>query len=337
MKHKIFIILLLILFQNCKNDEIIIQPKNELQKFSKVKEQIYDLDTLSFSEIKGKKGTIIFFNRNDFNVNKNSKVKVILKEYYDFKELIYNNINTVTLDNKLLESSGVIYLKFISEGKKIKLKKNKFIEIKIPNKNLEENKLFYAKMDTIKPIKWLEDRTKFKKVTLFNPDYGIYLEFLIPVDSLDVYNKILEKEMLEYKQNIENIEKAEKLENYASFLITQKYNEMNLMNFDKFIKSKINLISFDIELKNKSIKELYVYVIYKNRKSFISYSMEINNDKFKFIDIPYINNQTDLLIIGSKNGKLLYNIIEIKEKPDKIFKVRLKKYNKDRVENLIKR
>jgi len=336
MKLKIIILLIFtIVIQSCKKDKIILQPKNELKRFSKVKEQIFDLDTINFSEIKGKNGTLIYFNKNDFNIDKKSKVKVILKEYFEFNELVFNNINTVTDKNELLESSGVIYLEFQSDGKKINLKKNKFIEIKLPKEQLKESQLFYAKVDSLKPVKWKKDDPKYKRIIrVLNVGGGITIEreYIIPSDSLSFYNKKWKKEMLDYQNRISELTK---MENYAIRLLSDKYNTMSLINFDTFIKSGVKLIDFQIESNNKSVEQLSFYIIYKNRKSFVS--LYKTKDNLNFNKIPFIENETSLLVIGNENGNLLFDIIEIKENINKKLIFNLKKYDKKQVQNLLKR
>lgn len=336
MKFNITLLILLsILFQNCEKEKIILNPKNELEKFSKVKEQTFDLDTLSFSEIKGKNGTLIYFNKNDFNVEKESKVKVILKEYFELKDLIFNNINTITDKNELLESSGVIYLEFQSNGKKINIKKNKFIEIKLPKEQLKESLVFYAKIDNFKQVKWKKENIEYTKIiNKVNFGGGITLEreYIFPSDSLSFYNEKWKKEMEDYQDYINRINK---MNNYATRLISDKYNKMSLINFDTFIKSGIKLIDFQVDFKDKSIEQLTFYVLYKNRKAFVSLYKTI--DDLNFNKIPFIENETSLLVIGKKNEKLLFDIINLKQNSTEKFKIHWKKYDENQIEILLKK
>ncbi len=134
----ISIISLILAFSiSCKDDKKVeLKPENYLQELNEVELQIFELDTISFSKIEGKNGTEIWFKREAFEVNDNQKITVQLKEFYDFKELIFNNINTITNKGELLESSGVIYLDFLADGKSLKLKENNRIGVKFPENRL---------------------------------------------------------------------------------------------------------------------------------------------------------------------------------------------------------
>ena len=333
MKFSITLLILFnLLFQNCKKDKIILNPKNELEKFSKVKEQVFDLDTLSFSEIKGKNGTLIYFNKSDFNIKKESKVKVILKEYFNFEDLVFNNINTITDKGELLESSGVIYLSFETENKKIYPKKNKFIIVKLPKEQLKESEIFYAKIDSLSQFKWQKDKLKYSKViNKRNVGGGIinHQEYLIPSDSISYYNEKWKKENEEYQNRIAKINK---INDYASRLLSGKYE---FINFDSFIKSKIELININAELIGEPIQQLTFYILYKNRKSFVSLYRFNNNLNFE--QIPIIENETSMLVIGSKNGELLYDLIDIKINSKKNVKINLKRIERTEIEKIFKK
>jgi hypothetical protein len=321
-----------LLFQNCKKEKIILNPKNELKKFSTVKEQIFDLDTLSFSEIKGKNGTLIYFNKSDFNIKKESKVKVILREYFSLEDLVFNNINTITDKRELLESSGVIYLSFETENKKIYPKKNKFIIVKLPKEQLKESEIFYAKIDSLSQFKWQKDKLNYSTIiNKRNVGGGITVrqEYLIPSDSISYYNEKWKKENEEYQNRIAEINK---MNDYASRLLSGKYQ---FVNFDSFIESNIKRIDLEAELIGESTEQLTFYILYKNRNSFVSIYKSIDNLSFK--QIPIIENETSILVIGNKNGKLLSDLINIEINSKENIKINLKKTERTEIENILKK
>ena len=137
MKNILIVFSLVLLTIGCQKDEKeIFIPKNYLEEFQTEKIQIFDLDTLSSKEIKGKNGTIINFNRSDFEVNTNELVTLELLELYDFKEILYRNLSTITTDNELLETNGVLYISFKSNNEEIKLKENKVLMVYPPKESL---------------------------------------------------------------------------------------------------------------------------------------------------------------------------------------------------------
>ena len=331
MKFSITLLILFsLLFQNCKKEKIILNPKNELEKFSTIKEQIFDLDTLSFSEIKGKEGTLIYFNKSDFNIKKESKVKVILREYFSLEDLVFNNINTITNKGELLESSGVIYLSFETKNKRIYPKKNKFIIVKLPKEQLKESEIFYAKIDSLNQFKWEKDKLNYSTIiNKINVGGGItvHQEYLIPSDSISYYNEKWKKENEEYQNRIAKINE---MNNYTSRLLSGKFE---FINFDSFIESNIKRIDLKAELIGESAEQLTFYILYKNRKSFVS--LYKSNDNLNFKQIPVIEDETSMLVIGNKNGDLLFDLIKINSK--KNIKINLKKTERTEIENILKK
>lgn len=114
----ICILLIFGLFTNCEREKQEFQPTNHLQKFSQVESQIFELDNTSWQLVRGKLGTEIYFVRDNFEIEENHKITLELKEFYDSEELLYNNINTITNKNELLESNGVIFIDFKTNGGK---------------------------------------------------------------------------------------------------------------------------------------------------------------------------------------------------------------------------
>lgn len=109
------------------------QDDNVIQKF--------DIQSDRKSIIKGRKGTIIEISENSFDI-KRSLIKVDLIECYLLDEILFNNLLTVTKNGELLQSQGMIYLKFKDEnGKVLKPIKSK-LKIKFPVELNPKTKLF---------------------------------------------------------------------------------------------------------------------------------------------------------------------------------------------------
>ncbi len=150
MKSSIyFISLFSILILGCQNEHLEISPVDALKKMSNLKTQIFNLDTISSKTIKGESGTIIFFDRQQFDIPNNAKITLNLTEYDNFKDLVLNNIQTVTKDDKLLESSGVFKIEFLADGKPVHLKKGEYLVINIPQDKMRGNILFTGAIDSL--------------------------------------------------------------------------------------------------------------------------------------------------------------------------------------------
>jgi hypothetical protein len=308
----LIIILTTILFSCSKENNI--NPTEELKNLSGSKIQKFDLDTLKSKIITGIKGTEIEFKRNKFEVENGEKITLILKEIYEFKELFFNNINTITSENELLESSGVIYLSFESKGKKLKLKENEFIKVKFPNSKLNENTLFSAKIDSLNQFEWtkLEEKKAITDTIKFTRDFGggITIEQTL-IDTVGY--------------NLGEFHKIDSLNN-SVFL-----KAFNWINIDKLTETNEN-ISLKVEIENNDFGILTTYVIYQNRKSFISnYHF---NKELKLSNVPIIKNQTFLIVLGYKNNQFFASKTQIENKNKVILE--LKKINIKELEKLIK-
>lgn len=153
MKIKYSLLLLacsLILTISCKKEKLLpFSPKNQLSEFQTEKAQIFDLDTLEYKEITGKHRTKIYFDRYAFEIKEGEKVQLELVELYDFKEILYRNIQTLTTDKKLLETSGVLKVTFTSKGKELKLRDGELLKVFPKKGKLKNNEIFLAKTDSI--------------------------------------------------------------------------------------------------------------------------------------------------------------------------------------------
>jgi hypothetical protein len=213
---------------SCKkeNQEPFV-PKNYLADFKTEKTQAFDLNTLDFKKIIGKHGTEIFYDRELFQVKQNEKVQLELIELYDFKDILYRNIQTLTTDNELLETSGVLRIVFTSNGKKLNLRKGEKIIVHPPKGKLKDNDIFLSETDSIGAIKWKVTNTNYVSVKV-DRGGGISVIHTMLKDSLPSFQKKMSDRI--------NFEK--KAKNY--FILND--NSWNWINIDKLSNIKKLLI-----------------------------------------------------------------------------------------------
>ncbi len=326
--HYYFLILLCSLFLfNCKPKiEIPFIPKNHFAEFQTEKSQLFDLDTISFKEIKGKHDTKINFSRELFDIKENEKVQLELIELYDFKEILYRNIQTVTTDNKLLESSGVLKIKFTSNGKELQLKKGKKLIIYPPKGKLKENDIFLSETDSLGNIKWKitdQDYTTFEKYV----GGGITVLITIPLDSLNHY---IQKEK-EYKKLLEKRRLVRnKLIKESNFFVLKNVNS-EWINIHR-ITSSTSKINFELYEDKKDFSGFNIYITYRELNSFTYYSMV--NDGLFFYDIP-IKGKADITIIGKNKNGIFYDQIELNNLlNDSKVKLNMKKISEENLKKL---
>ena len=329
MKNRIltYILVLFSIF-SCKKDIAEFEPTNPFQNALIVEKQVFELDTISVKEIIGDKGTKIYFNREDFDIDENAKVTLELKEYYNRLELISDNLNTITDKNELLESNGVIYLSFKFGDKKVKLKKDKKLKLQFAQEFRKGDRIFNGVLDSINQITWIKNsETKILQTVLdsaLTRRYGGVMTFkekLIPIDSVDFYNRQLEQIQDELIDDIQKV-------GYYPFVLV---DELDWINVDKFLNID-SKISFELILNKSDLEKISIFFIYKDLNSFIS-----NYRKYydlKFIDIP-LKNESSMIIIGEKGNDFFVNKRTLNDQTNGEIKIDLKKVDSTELKKLL--
>lgn len=186
---KIFIVILIILFWGCKDNNykpfLRYSYPHELQEF-----QITNMgDT-----IVGKKGTVIIIDSNTFNIDTtkfNNNIVLKLNEYYSLRDLILNNLTTVS-NEKLLETNGMINLKFYFNNSLIVPEKD--YKILFP-KNYRNEQMFLFKGEenkVDKTINWVllgSDQRMTERKTIMND--SVYAISSIQDSLFHVYSTLI--------------------------------------------------------------------------------------------------------------------------------------------------
>jgi len=340
MKNRILTYLLVsISIFSCKKDIVEFEPTNPFENIVIVEKQVFDLDTISIKEIIGKKGTKIYFNREDFDVSENDKISLELKEYYNRLELISGNLNTITDKNELLESNGVIFLKFKSGDKEVKLKDKKKLKIKFKKEFRKGDRIFNGVLDSINQIEWIEDKDTFITFTIIDTilsrRYGgvlTYRDKIIPIDSLDYYSKTNENLELQIESDISEINDELAVNNwwkYPDVLI----DEFGWINVDKILMPDAN-VSYELNLNKKKLEFVSTFLIYKDLNSFISDYRKPND--LIFTNIP-IKNHTSLIVLGKVNKEFYVKRLTIDKNTNGILELNLKKVDSIEFEEILKK
>jgi len=339
MKNQILLsILVSISLFSCKKDIAEFEPSNPFENILIVKKQVIDLDTINTKEIIGEKGTKVYFNRGDFDVAKNDKVTLELKEYYNRLELISDNLNTITDKNELLESNGVIFINFKSGDRELKLKDGKKLKIKFKKEFRKEDRIYKGVFDSINQIKWTEDKQThitFPVIdTVLSRRYlGVltYKDKIISIDSLDYYSSRNENLETRIETEISEFNDELAIDNwwtYPEVLI----NELGWINVDKVLIPD-SIISYKLILNKNDIKFVSTFIIYKDLNSFISDYRKPNN--LTFSNIP-IKNRTSLIVLGKENNKFYAQKVIIDENTTGNLELNLKEVNSSDFEKLLK-
>jgi len=287
---------LLLLGWSCATDQIDTSFSEQLKKKSTVKNQVFDLGLESSKVIIGEKGTKIYYERSDFDVAAGEKVVLTLKEFYTLEDLIYNQIQTLTTSKELLQSSGVLYISFNTESKKLELKEQAFLKVFIPENRLKGNKIFNGNMDDLGSIKWEELETPqpvTKEITKLVVERGVTR--LFNINDTIAYNKgdyFFENDSLAFNDYY-NIE-----EKVVEHLFIK---QLQWINIDAYILEATKH-SFNFTILNDNFDYVNVFFFFRDYQSFISENR--NTDDLIFTEYPIVKGKTDVLIIGIRNKKI---------------------------------
>lgn len=318
MKIAYIVLAAFIVLTSCQKEEKLNNIfKNHLSEFQSEKKQIFDLDTIPFKLIKGKNDTKIYFNRADFDISKDQKITLELIELYDFKEVLFRNMSTVTTQNKLLETNGVLFIEFKSKGKTVKLKEGKILKVIPLKERLDGNDIFIAKTDSLKNTKWLKTRQDYITVESYKGG-GITVIYEIHQDSLESFRR-REDQILESKKEIQD------------FFVIENGN-FGWINIDRVVDVDFEL-DFSINTKTLKHNAYNIYFTYTNLKSFVKYCRDL--DSLSFNKIP-VKGKTWMTILTEKDGNLLYDKIEMKKKLNSSkITLNLKKITKEKLGKLL--
>lgn len=313
---------------SCKKDIAEFEPTNPFEKVVLVENQTFDLDTISVKEIIGEKGTKIYFNREDFDIKDSDKVTLELKEYYSRLELISDNLNTITDKNELLESNGVVSIKFKIGDKEIKLKDGKKLKLKFAQQFRIGDRIFNGVLDSINQITWIQNsETKVLQTVLDSVAtrrYGGVMTFkekLVSIDSVDYYNRQLEQIQDDLIEDIEKI-------GYYPLVLVDDYDWINV---DKILEVD-SRITFELNLNKSDLEKISVFFIYNDLNSFISEYRKYYD--LKFIDIP-IKNESSMIIVGEKEKELFADKRILNEQSTGKININLKKIDSTELKELL--
>jgi TonB family protein len=137
--------------------EILTETQGiDVVKFPTKEFQYFTINSSIEATITGAEGTKITFKANSFNVPKNSPIKIRLKEYYKMSDIAFSNLTTETLDGKLLETGGMVYVDALAENKKVDLKRETFFDIKFPFDEKKKDMILFDGKTKNKTIVWEE-------------------------------------------------------------------------------------------------------------------------------------------------------------------------------------
>ena len=282
--------------------------ENPLADLSEVETQVFDLGLVSDSLLKGKDGTLIYFERDRFEVDATTPLTLKLEEYYQFKDLVTHQLSTETVDGKLLSSSGVIHLEVSDGTQEISLKENATLPVTFPDHRIYNNDIYYGARNEEGIMQWEKDISLVDTTVLnyqYSRIYGVdqYMSIKVPRDSLDYYLEL--NESFAVYDLVDEIN-TNSTSNYQPIIDPAKINlqQLDWINVDRMVAPD----GFkDVLLANEKLADYFtIYVLYEDLNSFITYHYYEAKDEFSLAQLP-IKGKTQLLLVQLTADQEIYS------------------------------
>lgn len=287
------------------NNEAVVEKLNDVLKKHETPSQMFKIAADKPSIVKGKKGTKIQVNPEDF-ITESGKplgknIKVELKELLNQNQLLTSNAQTVS-DGKLLISGGAYFIGMTSNGEKLKLKDGKTLSVNFPKITDKKMTVFYGQKDDLGQMNWQGTSQAFKSsqkpTTESNGSYKIVVTRASDFDALTEY---LDSGYVETPQ-----QKQENLKREKDKVVDQKVydeigiNKLGYINCDRFLDEQ-NLTNLYATFNpSDSIINANIYLVFKSINS-VMHCYSSKNPKFQNIPVGY---KARLIAYTVKNEKV---------------------------------
>ncbi|MEQ8706565.1 MAG: hypothetical protein RIC19_21720 [Phaeodactylibacter sp.] len=175
MRQKTYIlsILVTVILMGCNNEQdkkVQINPLDQLEQvdnlLSEIAEKPQHLTTPSDkpTTVTGAKGAIVYVDPNRLETVDGSplgdNIQIELLEMTDNSSMLLNNTQTVS-NGQILVTGGAYYLNMTSDGKQLKMKQGKGLEVEFPKLTEDEMGLFLGERDSLGQINWIPTEDSF--------------------------------------------------------------------------------------------------------------------------------------------------------------------------------
>ena len=162
----IFLTLSSIIIISCKNQvktETKFTSTKQVMDSVPVSKTTMQIDPSKENVVKGTNGTMLYIPNDAFLAEDGTPVKgkvdIKIAECYALSEMLGQGLSTIS-DGKILRTGGMINLTASADGKMLKIKDGKAIEVCFPkNKSNDSMQLFYASKDSKGQMNWIPAST----------------------------------------------------------------------------------------------------------------------------------------------------------------------------------
>ena len=297
--------------------------------------QIFSAPGNELSLVRGKKGTVIFLSPDDLETEDgqapSNKVIVELKELTSTPMLARANAQTIS-NGSLLVSGGAYYINITSDGKQLKLKKDKELKVAFPKITDSSMSVFYGQRDSQGRMNWQPTNQSFTSKN----GYGINTADTMADKSIMVYNSnnyrlmgyvgndstykrdtaslsaMKRKDVIENnrrdsisREKMQAYIKATKTLNESLYDITSM-KKLGWINCDRFYKEKERTsITYTISPKD-SISYARVFLVYKDINAVVDdIFVNIDGSGTRYFQNAPIGYKGRLIAVTNKNNELM--------------------------------
>lgn len=289
--------------------------------------QYYECNNTQDKTIETQEGAIIYVPSHSFAYENgqainDEQIEIQIKEAYNYTDFILEDLYTESKD-QILESGGMIYIQAYANGKKLKIKDDKRLEITYPLQEVKEDmQLFYSSTDETGRINWENSEQNFEtKVKKQIEDIDVDWEVLFAYEMMKLEKptlkfpklkprpRVVEKPYPPAKPtplnaNSENLKKYnisfEKYQNKLALYEQNKDSDKKLMEkWQKEVSKRIE----DIRQYKRNMCNFHVYVQTKGA------IMKIENEVGKRSNnelLKYLKNHLSATVNLSFNDREFY-------------------------------
>jgi len=314
-----------------QNEKIKINPLDELKQVDNLladiaeKPQLLIAPSDKATKVIGKKGTVIFVDPNRLETDDGSplgdNIQIELLEMTDNSSMLLNNTQTVS-NGQILVTGGAYYLNITSDGKQLKMKQGKGLEVEFPKLTDDEMDLFLGVRDSLGQMNWIQAKQSFKSKNLEAPEKPkpkttTKKESYSEIDLILGYIDNKEVKPLS-KEEIEKHEKQKREYETAS----KTYKSIELLNFgwincDRFMNDPNPKIDIQFLVNNDSLSGARIYAVFSDIKSTMTtHYWRGMLDTASFNNVP-VGKKLRIIALSAKNDTPYFFETTINTETDK--------------------
>lgn len=332
--QKTFILSIIVsfIFIGCSNKQNIkINPLNDLKQVDKLLSKIAEkpkkiiAPSTKKTIVTGAKGTIIHINPDHLETIDGSplgdNIDIELLEMTTNSSLILNNAQTIS-NGQVLVTGGAYYLNMTSNGKQLRMKSGKGLNVEFPKLTENEMGLFLGERDTLGQINWIPTKENFVPKNLSNakePKKLTKKKYIKKTyDGIDAILGYVSKDSSALKpKKIEEVTEEEYkdyLEKKAIYEEQQKqieyqrktYEAIQIMNFgwincDRFLNDTNPKSDIQFLINNDSLTGARIFAIFNDINSIISTNYRIGQkDTTTLKNIP-IDKELQIIALSTRD------------------------------------